>query len=205
MTHTALPSGEVLNVSSPHTVMYAGYFHISPGSAASGSMTSFGAPQTRLAVTYDTELRQELIDQAEASGLQAETLREQNRSLDHGTFLPLFFHQEAGVNCPILRIDLSCFSPLQHYQLGQCVSKEVDKLGRRAVIVASGDLSHKLMNNGPYGYAPEGLVFALQATTAMESGNFLQFLTMDPPLCGRAAECGLRSSRSWPGRWTAWP
>ena len=41
---------EVLIVSSPHTVLYADYFHISPGPGASGSMASFGAPQTRLEV-----------------------------------------------------------------------------------------------------------------------------------------------------------
>ena len=46
---------EVLVISSPHMVMYADYFHISPGAGASGSMASFGAPQTRLEVKYDTD------------------------------------------------------------------------------------------------------------------------------------------------------
>lgn len=184
---------EVLVISSPHMVMYADYFHISPGAGASGSMASFGAPQTRLEVKYDTELRQELVRQAEAAGLQTGTLGERDPSLDHGTFLPLYFLQEAGVDRPILRIGLSGFSPLQHYQLGQCVAKAVDRLGRRAVFVASGDLSHKLRDDGPYGYTPEGPVFDRRVTAAMASGDFLQFLTMDPALCDRAAECGLRS------------
>lgn len=60
---------EVLIVTSPHTVMYADYFHISPGTGASESMASFGAPQTQLSVKYDAELRQELIRRAEAAGL----------------------------------------------------------------------------------------------------------------------------------------
>ena len=184
---------EVLVISSPHAIMYADYFHISPGAGASGSMASFGAPQTCLEVKYDAELRRALVQQAEAAGLQAGTLGERDPSLDHGTFLPLYFLQEAGVDCPTLRIGLSGFSPLQHYQLGQCAAKAVDKLGRRAVFVASGDLSHKLRDDGPYGYAPEGPVFDRRVTAAMASGDFLQFLTMDPALCDRAAECGLRS------------
>ena len=184
---------EVLAISSPHTIMYADYFHISPGAGASGSMASFGAPQTRLEVKYDAELRQEVVRHAEAAGLQAGTLGERDPSLDHATFLPLYFLQEAGVNCPILRIGLSGFSPLQHYELGQCAAKAADKLGRRVVFVASGDLSHKLRDDGPYGYAPEGPVFDRRVTAAMASGDFLQFLTMDPALCDRAAECGLRS------------
>jgi len=184
---------EVLIVTSPHTVMYADYFHISPGKEAKGDMSAFGASQTRLEAEYDTPLREEIIQQAEAAGIQAGTLGEKDPALDHGTFLPLYFLQEAGVDCPIVRIGLSGFSPLEHYRLGQCIAKAVDKLGRRAVFVASGDLSHKLKDDGPYGYAPEGPVFDEQVTAAMASGDFLQFLTMDPGLCDRAAECGLRS------------
>ena len=82
---------EVLVISSPHTIMYADYFHISPGAGAAGSMASFGASQTQLEVKYDTELRQELVRQAEAAGLRAGTLGERDPALDHGTFLPLYF------------------------------------------------------------------------------------------------------------------
>ena len=174
---------EVLIVTSPHTVMYADYFH----------MSAFGAPQAVLNVRYDAEVRQELVRQAEAAGIQAGTLGEKDPALDHGTFLPLYFLRDAGVDCPILRIGLSGFSPLEHYRLGQCIARAVDALDRRTVFVASGDLSHKLKDDGPYGYAPEGPVFDRRVTQAMESGDFLQFLTMDASLCDRAAECGLRS------------
>ena len=184
---------EVLIVTSPHCVMYADYFHISPGRGASGDMSAFGAPQTRLEAEYDGELRDEIIRQAEAAGIRAGTLGEKDPSMDHGTFLPLYFLQEAGVNCPILRIGLSGFPPLEHYRLGRCIAKAADELGRGAVFVASGDLSHKLKDDGPYGYAPEGPVFDRRVTDAMAVGDFLQFLTMDDGLCGRAAECGLRS------------
>ena len=44
---------EVLIVTSPHCIMYSDYFHISPGKGASGDMSAFGAPQTRLTVEYD--------------------------------------------------------------------------------------------------------------------------------------------------------
>ena len=184
---------EVLIVTSPHTVMYADYFHISPGKGASGDMSAFGAPQTKLEVLYDTELRQELIRRAEEANIQAGTLGEKEPSLDHGTFLPLYFLREAGVDCPILRIGLSGFSPLEHYRLGQCIAQAAEALDRRAVLVASGDLSHKLKDDGPYGYAPEGPVFDRRVIQAMAEGDFLQFLTMDASLCERAAECGLRS------------
>jgi len=184
---------EVLILSSPHAVLYADYFHISPGRRAVGSMSAFGASQTRLEVEYNVSLREEIIRQAQAADIRAGTLGEKDPSLDHGAFVPLYFLREAGVECPIVRIGLSGFSPLEHYRLGQCIARAVDKLGRRAVFVASGDLSHKLRDDGPYGYTPEGPVFDRRVTQAMASGDFLQFLTMDSSLCDRAAECGLRS------------
>lgn len=92
------------------------------------------------------------------------------------------------MDCPILRIGLSGFSPLDHYRLGQCIAQAVENLGRRAVFIASGDLSHKLKDDGPYGFAPEGPEFDRQITEAMAEGDFLHFLTMDPALCDRAAE-----------------
>ena len=79
-------SPAVMIVTSPHTVMYADYFHVSPGKGASCDMSAFGAAQTRLEVVYDVELRQELVRQTEAAGIQAGTLGEKDPSLDHGTF-----------------------------------------------------------------------------------------------------------------------
>lgn len=184
---------DVLIVSSPHTILYGDYFHISPGSGAAGSMAAFGAPQVRLEVAYDDPLRREIIRRAEQAGLQAGTLGQRDPDLDHGVLIPLYFLRKAGVRCPIVRMGLSGFSALDHYRLGQCVAEAADALGRRAVFVASGDLSHKLKADGPYGFAPEGPVFDEAVTNTMASGNFLEFLTMDPSLCERAAECGLRS------------
>lgn len=184
---------DVLIIASPHTVLYGDYFHIAPGSGAAGSMGAFGAPQVRLEVGYDAPVREEIVRRAQRAGLQAGTLGQRDPSLDHGVLIPLYFLRKAGVTCPIVRMGLSGFSALDHYRLGQCVAQAVEALGRRAVFVASGDLSHKLKPEGPYGFAPEGPVFDEAVTRTMASGNFLEFLTMAPSLCERAAECGLRS------------
>ena len=184
---------EVLIVTTPHLVMYSDYFHISPGLAAAGDMSRFGAPRERLETRYDTDLRREVIALAEREGIAAGTLGERDANLDHATFIPLWFLRQAGVSCPILRVGLSGFSPLEHYRLGQCVQRAVDALGRRAAFIASGDLSHKLKKDGPYGLAPEGAVYDRQITEVMASGDFLRLLQMDERLCDRAAECGQRS------------
>lgn len=184
---------DVIIVSSPHTILYRDYFHIAPGDGAVGDMSHFGAPEVRIQASYDTLLREEIIHRAEAEGLHAGTLGQRDPELDHGVLIPLYYLRKAGVRCPIVRMGLSGFSPLDHYRLGKCVQDAVNALGRRAVFLASGDLSHKLKADGPYGYAPEGPQFDDAVTRTMASGDFLEFLTIDPALCERAAECGMRS------------
>lgn len=184
---------DVIIVSSPHTILYRDYFHIAPGDGAVGDMSRFGAPEVRIQASYDTLLREEIIRRAEAEGLHVGTLGQRDSELDHGVLIPLYYLRKAGVRCPIVRMGLSGFSPLDHYRLGKCVQDAVNALGRRAVFLASGDLSHKLKADGPYGYAPEGPQFDDAVTRTMASGDFLEFLTIDPALCERAAECGLRS------------
>lgn len=190
---------DVIIVSSPHTILYRDYFHIAPGDGAVGDMGRFGAPKVRIQASYDTLLREEIIRRAEAEGLHAGTLGQRDPELDHGVLIPLYYLRKAGVRCPIVRMGLSGFSPLDHYRLGKCVQDAVNALGRRAVFLASGDLSHKLKADGPYGYAPEGPQFDDAVTRTMASGDFLEFLTIDPALCERAAECGLRSFQMMAG------
>ena len=47
---------ETIIISSPHSVMYADYFHISPGERAFGSFADFNAPEVSFSEEYDTEL-----------------------------------------------------------------------------------------------------------------------------------------------------
>ena len=47
---------ETIIITSPHSIMYADYFHISPGKGARGDFGRFNAPQERYAVDYDAEL-----------------------------------------------------------------------------------------------------------------------------------------------------
>ena len=88
-------------------------------------MSAFGASGTKLHVEYDAQLGDEIIRRAESADLRVGTLGQRDPYLDHGTFVPLYFLREAGVDCPILRIGLFGFSPLEHYQLGQCIAQGV--------------------------------------------------------------------------------
>ncbi len=190
---------ETIVVLSPHTVMYADYFHISPGSSAHGSFADYRAPEVQIDVEYDTEFVKELCSEAKESDLRAGTLGEKDRSLDHATMIPLYFIGQKYSGYKVVRIGLSGQSATEHYKLGKLIAQTAEKLGRRVVIIASGDLSHKLKDDGPYGFSPDGPKFDSQVTEAMADGDFLQFLSFDEDFCESAAECGLRSFRIMAG------
>ncbi len=190
---------DVLLVVSPHATLFADYFHISPGTAASGSLEQFRAPNVSMQVEYDSELAKRIEKLARGWQLPAGTMGARDEKLDHGTLIPLWMLRAAGVKCKVVRIGLCGLPALTHYHLGQCISEAVESLNRRAVFIASGDLSHKLAAGGPYGFADEGPVFDRRLTDAFASGDFEALLAIPPDLSEAAAECGLRSFQMMAG------
>ncbi|MDD2204599.1 MAG: AmmeMemoRadiSam system protein A [Bacteroidales bacterium] len=184
---------QTIVLTSPHSIMYADYFHISPGMRAAGSFGQFRHPEVAMEVDYDTDFVRKLAAKAEKADLPAGTLGERDKTLDHGTMIPLSFINEQYQDYELVRIGLSGLPPIFHYQLGKLIAETADELGRNVVFIASGDLSHKLLLGGPYGFAAEGSVFDEQVTQAMDNGDFLQFLSFNENFCDAAAECGLRS------------
>lgn len=178
---------------SPHQTMYADYFHISPGQGAKGDFGQFGAGQTSMEVFYDTEFVHVLGEAAEAAGLRAGTLGEREKKLDHGTMVPLYFVNQYWTGYRLVRIGLSGFSLSAHYRLGQCIKTAAQTLGRKMVLIASGDLSHKLKEDGPYGYQEEGPVYDARIMDVMGRGAFGELLEFSEDFCEKAAECGHRS------------
>lgn len=184
---------DTIILTSPHSIMYSDYFHISPGKSAKGDFGQFGAKKVSFEAEYDEEFVEALESCAEREGIEAGTLGEKNPQLDHGTMVPLYFINQFLKHYKLVRIGLSGLSVTDHYRLGKCVIKTADKLNRNIVFVASGDLSHKLKEEGPYGFAAEGVQFDQEVRIAMEKGDFLKFLEFSPDFCEAAAECGLKS------------
>ena len=184
---------DTIIITSPHSVMYTDYFHISPGASATGSFAGFGAGRVSFRERYDTELVREICAEAEMEGFPAGTLGERDASLDHGTMVPLWFIRKHYDGGKIVRIGLSGLPLPDHYRLGQIIKDAVDRLGRRAVFIASGDLSHKLKEDGPYGFVPEGPEYDSRIMDVCGNASFGELFDFSEDFLEKAAECGHRS------------
>ncbi len=181
---------DTIIISSPHTTVFADYFHISPGSSATGSFREFGAPETTFTEEYDEELVNLISSLAEELNIPAGTEGERNPSLDHGTMVPLYFIEQEYKNFKLVRIGISGLPLADHYKLGMVIKESVNELDRKVVYVASGDLSHKLQKTGPYGFIEEGPIYDEKIMSTCSSANFGELLEYPDLLLERAAECG---------------
>ncbi len=184
---------ETIVLVSPHQVMYADYFHISPGKGAKGDFGRFRAGKVKMEVVYDVEFVEKLCRIANIRKLPAGTLGERERRLDHGTMVPLYFVNQYWKEYRLVRIGLSGLTFLKHYELGQCIQRAAESLGRNIVLIGSGDLSHRLKEDGPYGFAEEGPAYDSRIMDVMAKGEFGRLFDFSEDFCEKAGECGHRS------------
>lgn len=184
---------DTIIISSPHAPMYRDFFHISRGESAQGSFTDFHAPQVTFDESYDTELAQLTAQLAQAENFPAGFDRGKSSVLDHGTMVPLYFIEKLYKQFKLMRVGLSWLSLNKHYRFGQIIRDAVEKAGRRVVYVASGDLSHKLQQYGPYGFAPQGPQYDEKLMDVCARGALGELTQFDENFCEAAAECGHRS------------
>ena len=172
---------------------YADYFHISPGKTAKGDFGAFGAKDVSFQKEYDLPLISAIERSAVKAGVYAGTMGEKDSRLDHGVMVPMWFIDKVYPNYKCIRISQSGMEHLVHYKFGQCIAQAVKDENRRAVLIASGDLSHKLKTDGPYGFAKEGPEYDALITQALGKADFSALLSIPEKLCDKAGDCGYRS------------
>ncbi|MDR0350542.1 MAG: AmmeMemoRadiSam system protein A [Coriobacteriales bacterium] len=185
---------ELLILTTSHGTLRHDRLRISTGAGAWGDFAQFRDRADRLEVSFDEELIDALITEARRKGLAIEAAPEPDGSLDHGCMVPLYFiAQEMPRLCRVLRVAISLLDEQSHYRMGACIARVTEDLGRRAVFVASGDLSHRLTRDGSYGYHPAGPAFDKELCAALATGDLDVLMHFDARLREDAAECGLNS------------
>lgn len=192
-TEIADAKPETVIVLSPHAIMYRDYFQISSGHEAFGNMGRFDARQVRFHEYYDTEFTEALSQLLEEEGISGGTDYDRQPQLDHGTMVPLYFLEKQYTDFQLVRIGLSGLPLMDHYRLGQMITKTAEKLGRRIAVIASGDLSHCQKEDGPYGLDPAGPEYDEKIMHTMGSGAFGELLSYAPEFLEKAQECGHRA------------
>lgn len=178
---------------SPHTAYYSDWIHIAAGASAEGDLAQFGAADVHVSLTYDSAFRDALERAATARDIPAGPSGPPSQALDHGMMVPLSYLEKAypADRYQAVSIGGSALPRPTLMEFGRCISFVADALDRRCVLLVSGDLAHKLREDGPYGFHPAAPEFDERFTQIVESGDVNAFAALDPALCKDAAECGL--------------
>lgn len=184
---------DTLAIVSPHGSGYSDAMGVFVGTSTPGDMKGWGDPTPRRVFNNDQHLASAILDECAAAHIPAQPLGEREYELDHGVMVPMHFLAKKVESLPLVPLTFSSLSLETHFHFGKAISSAASRLGRRAAIIASGDLSHRLIRGAPAGYDPDGKVFDRQLVDAVSKMDFHAVLNLDPALIERAGECGLRS------------
>lgn len=191
---------EVIIVISPHGPLFSDAIAIRGESCLEGNLGAFGAPEIHLKKNNAVLLTQALADLAADNNLPAVIFDhalarrfDVSGDLDHGVIVPLSFVESHYTNYELAEITYGLLSTDELYRFGQLLSACIDDLDLRAVIIASGDLSHKLKDSGPYHFDARGPKFDEWIVNAFENNDLVKVVTADEALCEGAGECGKKS------------
>lgn len=191
---------EVIVVISPHGPLFSDAIAIRGEKNLEGNLSAFGAPEVHLKKKNALSLIHALSDQAQDNNLPAVIFDhalarrfDVSGDLDHGVLVPLSFVEAHYSDYELVEITYGLLSTDELYRFGQLLSACIEALGIRAVIIASGDLSHKLKDSGPYHFDSRGPQFDEWVIDAFRNNDLVKVVTADEGLCEGAGECGKKS------------
>ncbi len=188
---------ETIVIISPHAPSFDDFIYFYSGEVLSGSLQAFGSNET-LTFKHDKELSEEIVRQLKLNGFNGGSVdnvllkKQSENGIDHGAFVPLYFASEYYNGFKVVIMSPSYMRIDKTYELGKVIRQAVANTGKRVVIIASGDMSHKVNEQSQYGACPEGAKFDNMLTDMLNAGDFESIISINEELRENADECGYR-------------
>ena len=196
---------DTIVIISPHAGSYGGRLTIDGRKTLNGDLSRFGAKKARVGFEGDGALAGRICDEARLAGIKAvpaenmtdlvPNFRGKDAELDHGTVVPLYFIRESiekkgAVQPKLVVVSVAFLTNAELFEFGRCIARAVKKSGVKAALITSGDLSHKLTEDGPYGYDAAGPAFDKIILESINAQDTDRLLRMDAIMLEQAAQCG---------------
>ena len=152
----ALHRPDTVLLMATHGPMNPGAFFVLRAPFVEGDFSRWGAAHVRLRFRSDPEVAEAIRGEAERAGLAVDLGDRWDGGLDWSATVPLYYLRPAVSEARLLPMNVSLLSPGEHFEFGRAVRRAVDVPGRRVAVIASADLSHRLSEEGPYGFHPAG-------------------------------------------------
>ncbi len=192
---------DTLIIITPHGPMFSDAMTFFMEDELIGDFSRFGAPMLSYKFQNDMELAGKIMEEADKEKVYCiaftkEMARSYNTSnkLDHGALVPLHFIGKDNKDVKLVHITYSGLPIEDHYKLGISIKNAVRAMDRDVVIIASGDLSHRLTFDAPAGFDKRGKEYDNLFLELVEKGDVKTFLSMDKGFISVAGECAYKSA-----------
>ncbi|GIM29572.1 hypothetical protein CPJCM30710_22380 [Clostridium polyendosporum] len=184
----------------PHGPMFNDAVALLAEDSIEGDLSKFRATGVEMKFKIDLELVNSIISYAteyKVAVVPANTQLlesfQRKYELDHGAIVPLYFLTKKYKQFKLVHITYGMLSDIELYKLGMAIRQSVEVGNHNVVLIASGDLSHRLKDEGPYSYSSYGKEFDEKLLGLLSNGNVTGVFELDRKLIREAGECGLRS------------
>lgn len=180
-------------VISPHGQYHDNAMGILTAASCDGDMRRWGARGPTHHFDNDLEMVKLIRKEAEEAGVAVKSIGEKGYELDHGVMAPFHYLLPAVKGVALVPLTFSWLPLEAHFAFGKAIRRAAEQSKKKVAIIASGDLSHRLIPGAPAGYDPQGKVFDEKLVQALSRLDTKSILNFDRELVERAGECGLRS------------
>lgn len=187
---------DTIIVVSPHGLVYPDRINICGMERLTGSLAQFGYPNINFKFENDLELAAKLAETADENGIEALLYHNNNSyfEIDHGVTVPLYFlTKELDKKVKIIPIAYSFQDKGLLFAFGEIIQEIAAKNKKNIALIASGDLSHRLIQSAPAGYSESGKEFDKLIINHIKAKDIQAILEMDDDFIEEAGECGYRS------------
>jgi len=182
---------ETIVIISPHGPMQMGFMSVLGAKHLEGDFLQFG-DNTSMSFENNLDLGLNIKKIADTRNIPVEIINS-GTALDHGAMVPLYFLTKHNPNIKIVLITFSYLDYEKHFKFGEVIYEVIESIDEKIALVASGDLSHRLIPDAPAGYSLRGKEFDELLIKLLENNNTREILNLDSNLTEEAGECGLRS------------
>ncbi|SDY40614.1 uncharacterized protein, PH0010 family/AmmeMemoRadiSam system protein A/AmmeMemoRadiSam system protein B [Tindallia californiensis] len=179
---TAEKKPETIVVLTPHAQQNC-VFSIASNQQWHADLSRFGCPEAKLFLKNNTDLVDKITSRIGLSRLEMD--------LDHGAFVPLYYMSKEMEDLKIVLIGVGPYPLDTITSIASSLGNLLNQYNENMVLLASGDLSHRLKSDGPYGLHPSGAIFDEMVVNAFKSNRLDRLKKINGMTREEAAECGL--------------
>lgn len=190
---------DLIVIITPHGPVFRSTASLIMKKELKGDFGDFGHPELKFNKKSDLKFAKELLKKTKEKKLPLISLADNDlkkynieQELDHGILVPLSYLKDAGLDLPIIPISIGFISYQKLYKIGQEIAAAAQDLDYKILVIASGDLSHRLKKGAPAGYNSEAHLFDDKLLQYFREKDFESILNFDQNLVEKAGECGLR-------------